>query len=88
MKNLKRLALTFTLSSVLAVAAFAGETNPPTCAPDPGITSTPPCASAQMTADDAVSMDDRSTRSDSTLGAEVAVADVTIDLLQSLLLLF
>lgn len=48
MKNLKKLGLSFTLILVLAVAAFAGDPISPPCAPDPGITSTPPCAAAQM----------------------------------------
>lgn len=44
MTYLKRLALSFTLMSVLAMAAFAGEPAPP-CAP--GQTEAPPCS--QMT---------------------------------------
>ena len=53
MKNLRRLGLSLTLISVLAMAAFAGETNSPPCAPpEPGETNSPPCAAAQMTSDD------------------------------------
>jgi hypothetical protein len=44
MTYLKRLALSFTLMSVLAIAAFAGETSTPPCAP--GQTDTPPCSQA------------------------------------------
>jgi hypothetical protein len=40
--------------SVLAIAAFAGETSSPPCTPNPGETESPPCASAQMTTDDSV----------------------------------
>ena len=59
MKNLKRLAVSFTLMFVLAVAAFAGETSSPPCAPpEPGETSSPPCASAQMTSDNSASPGD------------------------------
>jgi len=47
MNHLKRLVLTFTLMSVLAVAAFAGETESPPCA-DPGQTNSPPCAAQSV----------------------------------------
>jgi hypothetical protein len=47
MEKLKGLALSFTLMSVLAVAAFAGETPMPPCAP--GETEGPPCSSAPVT---------------------------------------
>jgi len=40
---MKRLVTTFTLMSVLAISAAAGETNGPPCAP--GQTETPPCGS-------------------------------------------
>ena len=50
MNMLQRLIVSFTLVSVLAVAAFAGETNAPPCAP--GETSNPPCSSAPQTASD------------------------------------
>ena len=43
MNHLKRLGLTFTLMSVLAVTTFAGETETPPCAP--GQTESPPCSS-------------------------------------------
>ncbi len=49
MTNLKRLALSFTLMSVLAVGAFAGETNSPPCVP--GETQGPPCASQSINDD-------------------------------------
>ena len=47
MKKLKGLALSVTLMSVLAVAAFGGETSSPPCAP--GQTETPPCSSQSVT---------------------------------------
>lgn len=38
---------------VLAVSAFAGETQTPPCpSPDPGEMQTPPCSTAQLTTDD------------------------------------
>jgi hypothetical protein len=85
MKNLKRLGISVTFMFVLAVAAFAGETNTPPCAPpDPGETNTPPCAVAQMD----VAPGETSTPPVSNTGTEFSVADVAIDLLQSVLSLF
>jgi hypothetical protein len=52
MKHLKRLALSFVLMSVLSVAAFAGETPSPPCAP--GETTSPPCAVQSVNEDSAV----------------------------------
>ena len=74
---------------VLAVVAFAGETNTPPCAPpDPGETNTPPCAVAQMIRDDDAVPGETSTPAASKAGAEFSVAHVAIDLLQSVLSLF
>jgi len=47
MTYLKRIALPFTLMSVLAIAAFAGETPSPPCVP--GQTEAPPCSSQSVT---------------------------------------
>ena len=44
MKHLKRLGLTLTLMSVLAVASFAGQTETPPAPCAPGQTETPPCS--------------------------------------------
>ena len=52
MHNLRRLVVTLCLTSVLAITAFAGETQSPPCTPDPGATQTPPCATAQQATDD------------------------------------
>lgn len=83
MKNLKRLGASVTLMFVLAVAAFAGETNSPPCAlPEPGQTGTPPCAGSLMTPGET------SAPPASNAGIEFSVADVAIDLLQSVLSLF
>ena len=59
MTNLKRLALSFTLMSVLAVAALAGEVDAPPTAPGEtntppcGEMNAPPCSSASVTSGDA-----------------------------------
>jgi len=47
MNNLRKLVVTLSLLSVLAVTAFAGETQSPPC--DPGETHGPPCPSAPIT---------------------------------------
>lgn len=54
MQFLKNLTLLLTLACVLSVSAFAGETAAPHCAPEPGQTSTPPCAAQSPTDDYAV----------------------------------
>ena len=47
MNHLKRLVVSLTLTCVLAVSVFAGETNtPPAC--NPGETNTPPCTSQSL----------------------------------------
>ncbi len=46
MNHLTRLGLTFTLMSVLAAAAFAGETESPPCTP--GQTNSPPCVAQSV----------------------------------------
>lgn len=48
MEKLKKLTLSFTLMSVLALSAFAGETASPPY--DPGQTSTPPCVPGETAA--------------------------------------
>ncbi|HMG73617.1 MAG TPA: hypothetical protein VK582_08955 [Pyrinomonadaceae bacterium] len=89
MKSLKRLGVTVALTFVLTVAAFAGETPTPPCAPPvPGETPTPPCAAAQMTPADSVAPGETPTPPASSVRTDFSVADVTIDILQSVLLLF
>lgn len=51
MEKLKRLAVSIALMSVVAGAAFGGETNSPPC--EPGQTGTPPCASQSLNDDSA-----------------------------------
>ena len=52
MNNLRRLVVTLCLTSLLAITAFAGETESPPCTTDPGTTQGPPCATAQLATDD------------------------------------
>jgi len=87
MKTLKRLSLSATLTFVLAVAAYAGETQTPPCAPpDPGITETPPCAMAQSAPDDSVTPGQTSTPPSSS--DAVSLGDIAVDALQSVLMIF
>jgi hypothetical protein len=89
MKSLKRLGITVALTLVLAMAAFAGETPTPPCAPpDPGETPTPPCAAAQMTATDSVAPGQTNTSPASNAAVTPSVTEVALDLLQSMLSLF
>jgi hypothetical protein len=48
MNKLKQITLSFTLMSVLVVAAFAGETQGPSAPCVPGETETPPCSSQSL----------------------------------------
>jgi hypothetical protein len=89
MKNLKRLGVSATLMFVLSVVAFAGETQSPPCAPpEPGETQSPPCAGAQLTRDDSLASGETSSPPASNAGDVSSVAEVALDLLQSVLLLF
>jgi hypothetical protein len=88
MKNLKLPGLSVTLLCVLSMTAFAGDTNSPPCAPpDPGSTNSPPCAAAQITLDDPPASNETVVPA-STAESNYSVSEVTVDLLQSLLLLF
>jgi len=51
MKNLRKLGAAVVLTVVLALSAFAGETQTPPCSTEPGQTSTPPCASVVVDLD-------------------------------------
>jgi hypothetical protein len=71
------------------VATFAGETSTPPCAPpDAGEANTPPCAIAQTQGNDDVAPGETSAPPISNTGTGYSVADVAIDLLQSMLSLF
>ena len=81
MKNLKRLGAAVTLAVALAVTAFAGETNPPTCTP--GETSGPPCASAPVTSDEPAAQGETPTPPASNSVDVFIISEVTVDLLLS-----
>jgi len=85
MKNLKLLGISVTLLCVLSMTAFADDTNS-SCAP--GSTNSPPCAMAQVTPDDAVAPGDTNSPPASISGPEYSFAEVAVDLLESVLLLF
>jgi len=86
MKNLKRLGVSVTLLCVLSLTALAGDTNSPPCAP--GDTNSPPCAAAQVVPDDSVAPGDTNSPPASNSGAEYSIAEVALDLMQSVLSLF
>lgn len=89
MKNLKRLGASVTLMVVLAVVAFAGETQSPPCAPpEPGETQSPPCAVAQMIPDNSLATGVTTAAPASNAGDATSVTEFAVDLLQSVLLLF
>jgi hypothetical protein len=84
MKNLRRLGISITLLCVLAVAAFAGDTSSPPCAP--GDTSSPPCAIAQVVPDDSVAPG--TVNSPPASGVEISITEVALDLLLDTLSVF
>jgi hypothetical protein len=59
MRTTRKLLLTFSLISILAATAFAGETQSPPCAP--GETQSPPCTAAQLLTDEPTGPDQTST---------------------------
>jgi hypothetical protein len=85
MKNLKLLGISVTLLCVLSMTAFADDTNS-SCAP--GSTNSPPCAMSQITPDDPVAPGDTNSPPASNSGTEYSIAEVAVDLLQSVLSLF
>jgi hypothetical protein len=86
MKNLKRLGVSVTLLCLLSLTTLAGDTNSPPCAP--GDTNSPPCAAAQVVPDDSVTPGDTNSPPASNSGAEYSIAEVAVDLMQSVLSLF
>jgi hypothetical protein len=82
MKNLRRLGLCFTLLCVLATQAFADGP----CEPNPGQTSTPPCSEAQIAPDTDAS--GQNSASPESSAAEAWVAEITVDLIESVLSIF
>ncbi len=86
MKNLKRLGVSVTLLCVLSLTTLAGDTNSPPCAP--GDTNSPPCAIAQIVPDDSVAPGDTNSPPASNSGGDYSIAEVAVNLLQSVLLIF
>ena len=83
MKTLKRLTLAIALTLVVALSAFAGETQAPPCAsPEPGETQAPPSACASMTLDEGGAL------SAPSAGDEYSVSDAALELAQLLLAIF
>ena len=80
MTYLRRLGLSFTLMTILAVGALAGETNSPPCTP--GETQGPPC-SGQSVSDDSTAPGETS----GPPASEVDVVGLAEIALESLLLL-
>ena len=87
MRTLRLLGISVTLLCVLSMTAFAGDTNSPPCSPDPGATNSPPCAMSQFSADEPETATDTVAPA-STAEPSYLVSEVTVDLLQSVLLLF
>ena len=81
MNSLKKLFVALSLICLLAVSAFAGETDAPPCVP--GETPTPPCSSAPLTSTDPVAQGDTQASPDTEL---VSVTTVLEDSLMVLLL--
>lgn len=85
MKNLKRLGAGIVLLVIVAMTSFAQDTPP--CA-NPGETHSPPCAAAYMTPIDDEATGETNAPPASDAEVSPSVAEVAIDLLQSVLLLF
>ena len=87
MKTLKRLSIPVALTVMLAVAALAGATQALACTPpEPGETLTPPCATAQFVPDDSATPGQTDTPPSSS--DTVSFADVAVDVVQGVLMLF
>ena len=80
MKHLKRLGAAIALTFVFAFAAFA-DCQPPV----PGEVNTPPCSSAQITADDPVASTEPSASSTFSV---IEISVTTLDVILSVLSLF
>ena len=83
MKNLKKLATSVLLICIFAMAAFADGGSPPCAPPDPGTVNSPPCADAQLMAEESSPQTTAVTSSNPT--DEGVVSEVALDLVQSLL---
>ena len=83
MRTLRLLGISVTLLCVLSMTAFADEPN--NCAP--GSTNSPPCAMSQMSTDEPETVTE-TVAPPSTAEPTYSVSELTVDLLQSVLLLF
>ena len=83
MRTLRLLGISVTLLCVLSITTFADE--PSNCAP--GSTNSPPCAMAQITPDEPETSTD-TVAAASTAEPTYLISEVTVDLLQSVLLIF
>ena len=84
MKNLRRLGISATLLCVLAMTAFAGETNSPPCTP--GETNSPPCSLTQAAPDDSTAPP--VTTSPSVVVDEYPIGELAIEIVQQLLTIY
>jgi hypothetical protein len=84
MRNLKRFGISVALLCVLAMTAFAGETNSPPCTP--GETNSPPCSVAQTAPDDSTAPP--VTTSPSVVIDEYSIGELVIELAQHLLTIY
>jgi len=79
MNNLKRLVVTLSLTAVIAVTTFAGETPAPPCSPtEPGQMSTPPCSTAQLPTDDPINLGETPTPPDAETIMISAIAEAAV----------
>ena len=84
MKNLRRLGISATLLCVLAMTAFAGETNSPPCTP--GETNSPPCSLSQATPDGSTAPP--VTSSPSVANDEYPIGELATEIVQQLLTIY
>jgi hypothetical protein len=82
MKHLKKLGTVVCLTLVFALPAFAD------CSVDPGIQSTPPCATAQNVPDEPAPTDQTVTAIPSTGEIELAVTEVAMQIAANFLTVF
>ncbi len=88
MKNLKSLGVSIALICVFAISAFAGETNSPPCALEPGSTNSPPCSAAQSVGDAESDTQNQAVSTASGATTDYSIGDATVDVLLTALSLF
>ena len=75
MNSLKKLFVALSLTCMLAIAAFAGETDTPPCVPSEN---TPTCSSAPVTSTDSVTQGDTQTPPDPELVSATTILEDTL----------